>query len=80
MHLILTGATGLVGSGVLARILSLPPGVISRLSILSRRPVPMAEGKPGVTVIEHKDLVSILQSFSSNFGARRVVFGPKVSR
>ena len=55
MHLILTGATGLVGSGVLAHILSLPPGQITKLSILSRRPVPMAEGKPGVTVIEHKD-------------------------
>jgi uncharacterized protein YbjT (DUF2867 family) len=55
MHLILTGATGLVGSGVLAHILSLQPGTISRLSILSRRPVPMAAGKPGVTVIEHED-------------------------
>ena len=55
MHLILTGATGLVGSGVLAHMLSLPEGTISRLSILSRSPVPMAEGKAWVTVIEHKD-------------------------
>ncbi|KAL1853746.1 hypothetical protein Plec18170_005138 [Paecilomyces lecythidis] len=55
MHLILTGATGLVGSAALAHILSLPAGSVSRLSILSRRPVPMAENKPNVTVIEHRD-------------------------
>lgn len=55
MHLILTGATGLVGSATLAHILSLPAGSVSRLSILSRRPVPMAENKPNVTVIEHRD-------------------------
>lgn len=55
MRLILTGATGLVGSATLNHILSLPPGQISRLFILSRSPVPMAEGKPNVTVIEHKD-------------------------
>ncbi|KAJ5215041.1 hypothetical protein N7468_010720 [Penicillium chermesinum] len=55
MRLILTGATGLVGSGVLNHILNLPPGEVSRLFILSRSPVPMAENKPNVTVIEHKD-------------------------
>lgn len=55
MRLILTGATGLVGSGALNHILNLPAGEVSRLYILSRSPVPMAEGKPNVTVIEHKD-------------------------
>ena len=55
MHLILTGATGLVGSGALAHLLSLPSSQLSRLSILSRKPVPMAEGRPNVTVIEHQD-------------------------
>ena len=55
MRLILTGATGLVGSGVLNHILSLPKGEISQLYILSRNPVPMAENQPNVTVIEHKD-------------------------
>jgi uncharacterized protein YbjT (DUF2867 family) len=54
-HLILTGATGLVGSAALAHVLSLPVGVVSKLSILSRRPVPMAEGKPNVDVIIQKD-------------------------
>ncbi|KAK0660613.1 hypothetical protein DIS24_g3186 [Lasiodiplodia hormozganensis] len=57
MHVILTGATGLVGSGALAQILANmnAGGPISRLSILSRSPVPMAEGKKNVTVIQHKD-------------------------
>jgi NAD dependent epimerase/dehydratase family enzyme len=54
-HLILTGATGLVGSAALAHILSLPAGKVAKLSILSRRPVPMAEGKPNVEVIIQKD-------------------------
>ncbi|KAL5332195.1 hypothetical protein BJX70DRAFT_384856 [Aspergillus crustosus] len=55
VRLILTGATGLVGSATLNHILSLPKGEISALYILSRSPVPMAEGQPNVTVIEHKD-------------------------
>ncbi|KAB8078747.1 hypothetical protein BDV29DRAFT_165692 [Aspergillus leporis] len=55
MRLILTGATGLVGSAALNHILSLPPGQVSRLYILSRKPVPIAENQPNVTVIEHKD-------------------------
>jgi uncharacterized protein YbjT (DUF2867 family) len=57
-HLILTGATGLVGSAALAHILSLPAGQVGKLSILSRRPVPMAEGKPNVDVIIQKDFSS----------------------
>lgn len=55
MHLILTGATGLVGSAVLSHMLSLPPGQIDRISILTRRPVPMAEGHQHVNVIIHND-------------------------
>ncbi len=62
VHLILTGATGLVGSSVLAHILSLPSSTtISRLSILSRSPVPLAS-KPDrvnnttqIEVINHTD-------------------------
>lgn len=55
MHLILTGATGLVGSGVLDAMLQ--NSAISRISILSRRPVKMAEDAkdPRVHVITHKD-------------------------
>jgi hypothetical protein len=62
VHLILTGATGLVGSSVLAHILSLPPSTtISRLSILSRSPVPLASKKDKfntttqIEVINHTD-------------------------
>ncbi|KAE8355674.1 hypothetical protein BDV28DRAFT_26880 [Aspergillus coremiiformis] len=55
MHLILTGATGLVGSAALNHILSLPPGQISRLSILSRKPVPIPKNRPEITVINHQD-------------------------
>jgi len=54
MHLILTGATGLVGSGVLQHILCVP-NQVTKLSILSRKPVPLAEGHPQVTVIQHDD-------------------------
>lgn len=55
MHLILTGATGLVGSAVLDAMLN--NSAISKISILSRRPVQMAEDAkdPRVHVIDHKD-------------------------
>jgi len=53
MHLILTGATGLVGSAVLHHMLSTPS--ITHISILSRRPVSQAEGHPKAQVIIHKD-------------------------
>jgi uncharacterized protein YbjT (DUF2867 family) len=53
MHLILTGATGLVGSGVLHSMLTTP--TITKVSVLSRRPVPMAEGHSKVNVIIHQD-------------------------
>lgn len=53
MHLILTGATGLVGSSVLHAMLSTP--TITKISILSRSPVPMASGHIKADVIIHKD-------------------------
>lgn len=55
MHLILTGATGLVGSAVLDAMIRTP--AVTQISILSRRPVPMAEAShdPRVKVIIHKD-------------------------
>ena len=49
MHLILTGATGLVGASVLHNMLAQES--ISRSSILSRRPVKMAEGHATANVI-----------------------------
>jgi len=55
MHLILTGATGLVGSSVLDAMIKNQG--ITKISILSRRPVPMAEDAkdPRINVIIHKD-------------------------
>ncbi|KAH8892707.1 hypothetical protein GQ53DRAFT_718314 [Thozetella sp. PMI_491] len=55
MHLILTGATGLVGSCVLDAMLKTKE--VTKISILSRRPVQMAEDAkdPRVNVIIHKD-------------------------
>lgn len=52
-HIILTGATGTAGSAVLAYALSSP--AISRISILSRRPVQLAENEPKAQVIIHND-------------------------
>jgi hypothetical protein len=53
MHLVLTGATGLVGASVLHSMLAQES--ISRISILSRRPVAMAEGHDKAKVIIHND-------------------------
>ncbi|KAK3988261.1 hypothetical protein QBC44DRAFT_382520 [Cladorrhinum sp. PSN332] len=55
MHLILTGATGLVGSAVLNSMIKTPE--ISKISILSRRPVQQADDSkdPRINVIIHKD-------------------------
>src|SRR5438045_2755512 len=56
MHLILTGATGLVGSAALDAMLN--RAGVSQISIISRKPVPMADGHPQVKVIQQKDLGS----------------------
>jgi uncharacterized protein YbjT (DUF2867 family) len=55
MHLILTGATGRVGTGVLDAMLRTAD--ITKISILSRRPVQMAEDAkdPRLNVIIHGD-------------------------
>ncbi len=53
MHLVLTGATGLVGSAVLQHMIITPS--VTKVSILSRRPVAQAEGHEKVKVIIHKD-------------------------
>jgi len=53
MHLVLTGATGLVGSAVLQNMIITPS--VSKVSVLSRRPVAQAEGHEKVQVIIHKD-------------------------
>lgn len=55
MHLILTGATGLCGSSVLDAMLKMKE--VTKISIISRRPVKMAEDSkdPRIDVILHQD-------------------------
>ena len=55
VHLILTGATGLVGSAVLDAMIK--TSAVTKISIISRRPVKMAEDAkdPRIDVILHKD-------------------------
>lgn len=57
MHLILTGATGLVGAGVLQAMLTRES--VTKISIISRRPVAMAEGHEKAKVFIQKDFSSI---------------------
>lgn len=55
-HIIVTGATGLAGSAILAECLASP--AIAKVSILSRRPVDFAEANPKARVIIHSDYSS----------------------
>lgn len=59
-HVILTGATGTAGSAVLARCIA--SSTISRVSVLSRRPVKQAAGVDKVNVIIHSDFNSYPES------------------
>ncbi|KIJ49849.1 hypothetical protein M422DRAFT_246215 [Sphaerobolus stellatus SS14] len=53
MHIVLTGATGTCGSAVLKHLLSEPR--VTRISVLSRRPISQAKGQEKVNVILHDD-------------------------
>jgi len=53
MHVILTGATGTCGSAVLSYCLREP--AITRISILSRKPVKQAEGHEKAHTVIHDD-------------------------
>ncbi|KAF3930173.1 hypothetical protein ABW19_dt0210352 [Dactylella cylindrospora] len=77
-HIIITGATGLAGSFVLQYALSSP--AISKVSILSRRPVSAAEGNPKANVIIHKDFNSYPPEVLSQLsGAVGVVWAQGIS-
>ncbi|KAI1267017.1 putative nucleoside-diphosphate-sugar epimerase [Xylariaceae sp. FL1019] len=81
MHLILTGATGLVGSGVLDAMVKMKD--VTKISILSRRPVQMADDlkDPRVNVIIHKDFTSYEPSVLSQLkGAKGVVWALGISQ
>jgi len=53
MHIILTGATGLVGSAALDALLLSKE--VTKVTILSRKPVPQADTHAKVTVLLHQD-------------------------
>jgi uncharacterized protein YbjT (DUF2867 family) len=55
-HIIVTGATGLAGSAILAECLASP--AIAKVSILSRRSVDFAGANPKANVIIHSDYLS----------------------
>ncbi|KAI0127259.1 putative nucleoside-diphosphate-sugar epimerase [Xylariales sp. AK1849] len=81
MHVILTGATGLVGSGVLDAMMKMKD--ISKISILSRRPVPMAEDAKDarIDVIIHKDFEKYDSELLSKLkGARGCVWALGISQ
>ena len=82
-HIIVTGATGLVGSAALAHMLPLisTTGPISQVTILSRRAVPMAEGREGVSVLLHEDFGSYNEELLAKLkGARGCVWALGVSQ
>ncbi|KAI0394162.1 putative nucleoside-diphosphate-sugar epimerase [Xylariaceae sp. FL0594] len=81
MHLILTGATGLVGSGVLDAMLKAKG--VTKISILSRRPVAMAEDAKDarVNVILHKDFTNYDSAVLEQLkGARGCVWALGISQ
>ncbi|CRK16633.1 hypothetical protein BN1708_002890 [Verticillium longisporum] len=81
MHLILTGATGLVGSGVLDAMIKMKD--VTKISILARRPVAMAENAkdPRINVIIHKDFNSYSPEVLDKLrGAKGVVWALGISQ
>ncbi|KAF3910504.1 hypothetical protein AA313_de0209021 [Arthrobotrys entomopaga] len=77
-HIILTGATGLAGSAILQSALTNPS--VSKISILSRRPVAAAENNPKANVIIHKDFTSYPPSLLSQLsGATACIWAQGIS-
>lgn len=77
-HIILTGATGTAGAAVLSYALNSPS--ISRVSVLSRRPVKLAENEPKANVIIHKDFESYPQDLLDQLkGATGCVWAQGIS-
>ncbi|KAI1312015.1 hypothetical protein F5Y03DRAFT_341097 [Xylaria venustula] len=81
MHLILTGATGLVGSGVLEAMIKAPG--VTKISILSRRPVKMADDAkdPRINVIIQRDFNQYdLETLQQLSGAQGCVWALGISQ
>lgn len=81
MHLILTGATGMVGSAVLDAMIKMKD--ITKISVISRRPVKMVEDAkdPRVSVIIHKDFENYDDALLAQLkGASGVVWALGISQ
>jgi uncharacterized protein YbjT (DUF2867 family) len=79
MHLILTGATGTCGAAVLQHCIAEP--AITRLTVLSRRPVALAEGHAKVNVVLHKDFTQYPQTLLDQLkGAEGCVWALGISQ
>ncbi len=81
MHVILTGATGLVGSAVLDAMIKTKD--VSKISILSRRPVKLAQdtADPRINVIIHKDFQTYDKALLDQLkGASGVVWALGISQ
>ena len=75
MHLILTGATGLIGTAVLDAMINMKD--VTKISILSRKPVKMAEdaNDPRINVIIHNDFEKYDGICSTSSAVHLAVFG-----
>lgn len=81
MHLILTGATGLVGSAALDTMLN--NSAVTKISILTRRDIPMVKDRPDprINIIQHSDFNSYPPSVLSQLqGASGCVWALGISQ
>ncbi|KAL2133522.1 hypothetical protein VTI74DRAFT_2208 [Chaetomium olivicolor] len=77
MHLILTGATGLVGTAVLDAMIRTKD--VTKISVLSRRPVKFSDKR--INVILHSDFVSYNQDLLNKLeGAQACVWALGISQ
>ncbi|KAB8338717.1 hypothetical protein FH972_021662 [Carpinus fangiana] len=73
MHLVLFGATGLVGSSALQAMIRRPD--VTKVTCISRKPVPMADGHSKVEIAIHDDFMTYDEPLLSKIkGATGVVW------
>ncbi|KIW09195.1 hypothetical protein, variant [Verruconis gallopava] len=79
-HLILTGATGLVGSAVLVNLIERPTSEVSKVTVLSRREVPIIKDNPRFETVILKSFTSYDSELLENLkGADGVIWAQGIS-